>query len=278
MPDFLPLSEVMARHGLTADKSLGQHFLFDKNLLDRIVRAAGDVSGVHILEVGPGPGGLTRALLRSDAASVLGVEMDARCVAALEESLGEDKRLQILRQDALTLDVEKAMPQTPRAVVANLPYNVATPLILGWIEEPYMFQSITVLIQKEVAQRLCAAPRSKLYGRLSVMAQWRCSVSIAFDVRPEAFTPPPKVMSSVVYLHPCPVSVAAPSWSAMELTVKTSFAQRRKMLRKTLKPLFGEETEAILESHGIAPTARAEELTIADFVALATVTPRQSQS
>lgn len=242
---------------------MGQHFLLDLNLTARIARAAGDLAGRSVIEVGAGPGGLTRALLDSAAARVVAIEPDRRCVAALLELRdAHGERLEVIEADALGLDVAALAPP-PRRIVANLPYNVAVPLLIGWLRDSEAFESLTLMFQKEVAERLVAMPRTKAYGRLSVIARWRCEVRREFDVAPRAFTPPPKVVSSVVTLLPRRPPPAA-DWRAVETVTARAFGQRRKMVRTSLKGLGLD-----LEGLDIAPTARAEELAVDDFLVLA---------
>jgi len=270
-----PLREVIAAHGLLARKSLGQHFLLDINLTRRIARAAGDLAGATVIEIGPGPGGLTRALLLEGASRVIAIERDARCVRALAElAAAFPGRLEIMAGDALEINscalAREAGP--PVLVVANLPYNIATPLILSWLRDVRAFASLTLMLQKEVAERLAAPPRTKAYGRLSVMCQWRCEVKTLFDVPARAFTPPPKVTSTVVQLVPRPEPVAEADAGDLERVVAAAFGQRRKMLRAALKPLAsqaGIDPAALAAAAGVAPTARAEELDVAAFCALA---------
>lgn len=268
-PALPPLREVIQRHGLSALKQLGQNFLLDLNLTGRIARSAGDLSRVFVLEVGPGPGGLTRALLANGARSVVAIERDRRCIAALEElAAAYPDRLRIVEGDALTCDEAELLPQGPRAVVANLPYNISTALLMKWLATPERFESLTLMFQREVAERLVARPGTGDYGRLSVMTQWLCEAAILFDVSPRAFTPPPKVTSSVVRIVPRP----APAWpcdrGALERTLAAAFGQRRKMLRASLRSI-APDAEAVLERIGIAPTRRAEELSVEQFCALA---------
>jgi len=265
-----PLREVIASHGLRAKKSLGQNFLLDLNLTAKIARAAGSLDDCPILEIGPGPGGLTRALLAQGAKSVTVIERDERCLPALA-AIAEiyPQRLNIIHADALTLDMAdlfKDSPQKPK-IIANLPYNIGTQLLLNWISSsiwPPFYHSLTLMFQREVALRLVAAPNTAAYGRLSVLTGWRCQARILFDIEARAFTPPPKVTSSLVHLEPNPNPLAADMHKLARLTAM-AFGQRRKMLRQSLKPLGG---EALLKAANIDPTRRAETLTIAEFINL----------
>ncbi|MEX0697935.1 MAG: 16S rRNA (adenine(1518)-N(6)/adenine(1519)-N(6))-dimethyltransferase RsmA [Dongiaceae bacterium] len=265
-----PLRDVVARYGIAAKKSLGQNFLLDLNLLGRIARAAGDLRDTTVIEVGAGPGGLTRALLAEGAARVVAIERDDRCIAALEEiSAHYPGRLTIVAADALAVDMA-ALAMGPTAVVANLPYNIATPLLIGWLRtEPWppWYRSLTLLFQREVAQRIVSGPGSKAYGRLSVLAGWRAEATMLFDIPARAFTPPPKVTSSVVQLVPRAKPLACDP-DVLERVVATAFGQRRKMLRQSLKSL-GVEPQSLLAAAGIEPTRRAEEIDVDGFVALA---------
>jgi 16S rRNA (adenine1518-N6/adenine1519-N6)-dimethyltransferase len=267
-----PLREVIERHELWARKSLGQNFLLDANLVDRIARAAGGLEGHLVYEVGPGPGGLTRALLRNGAERVVAVEKDPRCIAALQElSDAAPGRLTILEADALEVDPAVLLAgDRPIRIVANLPYNVGTQLLLNWLTAPVwppFWASLTLMFQKEVAQRIIAKPGTAAYGRLSVLAGFRAKARLLFDVPPRAFTPPPKVTSSIVHLEPsAPVSdVALP---ALEAVTKAAFGQRRKMLRAALKGLVAEPT-ALLAMAEIDGERRAETLTLQEFCRLA---------
>ena len=264
-----PLREVIARHGLNAKRQLGQNFLLDLNLTGRIARAAGELKGMVVLEIGPGPGGLTRALLASEAERVIVVERDPRCLPALAELAGHyGSRLQVIEADALEIDEADILHGRPARLVANLPYNIATPLLLKWLARPTLFSSYTLMFQREVADRLTAEPRTKAYGRLSVAVQWRCQVRRLFDVPAQAFTPPPKVTSSVVQLVPRPEPLADADPAVLERVTAAAFGQRRKMLRAALRTLTP-DPETLLGRAGIEPTARAEELSVVEFCALA---------
>lgn len=265
--DLPSLRETIARHGLDARKSLGQHFLLDTALCARIAAAAGPMEGRHVLEVGPGPGGLTRALLATPAAKVLAVELDRRAVAALAElAAAHPDRLEVMEADALKVDVAALLP-APRRIVANLPYNVATPLLVGWLRGAASIESMTLMFQQEVAERITAAPGTEMYGRLGVLAQWRCRTSLLLTLPPGAFSPPPKVWSAVVGLTPLPDDPGPALFATMERLTAAAFGQRRKMLRGALKSLG--EAEALLGAAEIDPTRRAETLTIAEFDRLA---------
>ncbi|MBE0533529.1 MAG: 16S rRNA (adenine(1518)-N(6)/adenine(1519)-N(6))-dimethyltransferase RsmA [Rhodospirillales bacterium] len=270
--DLPPLREVIARHDLTARHSLGQHFLFDSNLCRRIALTAGDLGDATVIEIGPGPGGLTRALLLAGARRVIAIEKDPRCVSALKELAGPfGERFELIEGDALEVDVAKLGPP-PQRIVANLPYNVATPLLLQWLRQASAFESLTLMFQKEVADRLLASPRSKAYGRLTVITQWLCEVRSAFTVDRRAFTPPPKVTSSVVVLTPRPQPLAPASFKALETVTAAAFGQRRKMLRASLRRL-----DLDLAGLGIDPSARAEELEVPAFCALARALEEKSE-
>jgi 16S rRNA (adenine1518-N6/adenine1519-N6)-dimethyltransferase len=260
-----PLREVIRRHGLGARKSLGQNFLLDLNLTRRIARAAAPLDACTVIEVGPGPGGLTRALLAEGASRVVVIEKDERFRPALDEiAASHPGRLEIVAGDALALDAAALAP-APRKIVANLPYNVATPLLIGWLRDGAAFESLTLMFQKEVALRLVAAPRTAEYGRLSVIAQLLAEPRLMFDVPPSAFVPPPKVVSTVVRLVPRPPFEAI---GALERVTAAAFGQRRKMLRGSLRSL-GVDVERLLAATGLAPTARAEEIPVAGYAALA---------
>ena len=266
-----PLREVIARHGLSASKALGQNFLLDENLLDRIAAIPGELGGQQVLEIGPGPGGLTRALLRAGA-QVTAIEMDRRCLPALAElSEAFPDKLRVLEGDALKLDHGIG---GPFHIVSNLPYNVGTALLVGWLSGeawPPQWASLTLMFQQEVAQRIVAAPDTSAYGRLAVLAQWRSTAKLALKVHRSAFTPAPKVMSAVVHIIPAamPEGVSA---KVLERVTAAAFGQRRKMLRQSLKGIDGALTA--LDERTIASDRRAETLTVAEFVAVArTLTP-----
>jgi len=262
--DLPPLRDVISRYGLAAHKSLGQHFLLDANLTDRIARAAGDLQGRRVIEVGPGPGGLTRSLLKNGAGLVYAIEKDQRCIDALHDlARAFPGRLEIVNADAMKLDLASLI-STPVRVIANLPYNVSTLLLIKWLRQLDRIDSMTLMFQKEVAERITAVPSTKAYGRLSVMVQWLCEVKFEFSVDKRAFTPPPKVMSSVLTMTPRARPLAAADWDKMEQVVAAAFNQRRKMLRSSLK-----KYDLDLTGLGIEPTARAEELSIEEFCTLA---------
>jgi 16S rRNA (adenine1518-N6/adenine1519-N6)-dimethyltransferase len=273
-----PLREVIARHGLSARKGLGQNFLLDLNLTRRIARAAGPLGGRSIIEVGPGPGGLTRALIAEGASHVIAIEKDARAIPALEEvAAAFPGRLSIIAKDALAvewLSLAQASPERSRVkIVANLPYNVATPLLAAWLgEEPWppWYESMTLMFQKEVADRITASPGGKVYGRLSVLAQWRARAVKLFDIDRRAFTPPPKVTSSVVQIVPGAPCLRGLQTADIERVTAQAFGQRRKMLRASLRGL-AVNAETLLAGAGIDPTARAEQLSVMDFCRLALV-------
>jgi 16S rRNA (adenine1518-N6/adenine1519-N6)-dimethyltransferase len=273
-----PLRDVIARHDLRARRSLGQNFLLDLNLTGRIARSAGDLSDATVVEIGPGPGGLTRALLSAGAKHVIAIERDERCIAALEEiAAAAPGRLTILAADALSVDYA-ALARPPAMIVANLPYNIATPLLVGWLKtEPWppWYRSMTLMFQKEVAERIVAAPASDAYGRLGVLAGWRTEAEILFDISPRAFTPPPKVTSSLVHLVPRREPLAC-SAAMLERVTASAFGQRRKMLRQSLKSL-GLDTQRLLFEAAIEETRRAEEIDVAGFVGLARASERQEE-
>ncbi|PBB28452.1 MULTISPECIES: 16S rRNA (adenine(1518)-N(6)/adenine(1519)-N(6))-dimethyltransferase RsmA [unclassified Mesorhizobium] len=268
-----PLRDVIERHGLQAKKALGQNFLLDLNLTGKIARSAGDLTNTAVIEVGPGPGGLTRALLSNGALRVVAIERDERCLAALAEvSAHYPGRLEVVSGDALKTDFAALASAVAGAsgqvrIVANLPYNIGTELLVRWltvVDWPPFYASMTLMFQREVAQRIVAEPGSDAYGRLGVLAGWRTKARIAFDVPPQAFTPPPKVTSSVVHLEPRPTPLPADVKKLGRVT-EAAFGQRRKMLRQSVKSLGG---EALLERAGIDPTRRAETLSVEEFVRL----------
>jgi 16S rRNA (adenine1518-N6/adenine1519-N6)-dimethyltransferase len=265
-----PLRDVIERFGIAPKKSLGQNFLLDLNLTSKVARASGPLTGVDVIEIGPGPGGLTRALLMNGTRSVTAIERDDRCIAALEEiSAHHPGKLKIIAEDALKVDIPALAASIGRPrVVANLPYNIGTELLVNWITAPVWppaWQSLTLMFQKEVAERIVANAGDDAYGRLGVLCGWRTDAEIMFDISRHAFTPPPKVTSSVIHITPKPDPLDVPM-SKLEAVTKTAFGQRRKMLRQSLKPLGG---EALLAKAAIDGTRRAETLSVEEFVTLA---------
>lgn len=277
-----PLRDVIARYQLGARKALGQHFLLDLNLTARIARTSGPLEAAAVIEVGPGPGGLTRAILAAGARRVIALEKDPRCREALEPLVRASQgRLTVIDADALKADsaalarAEGIEPVGLR-IIGNLPYNISTALLIKWLREiaktPALYHSLVLTVQKEVAERFIAAPRTKAYGRLSVMCQWLTEVTPCFDIAARAFTPPPKVTSSVVRLVPRPAPLAPARWDDMETVTRAAFGQRRKMLRSSLRQITRQDGgESLLAKAGIDPRSRAEELDIVQFCALARV-------
>ena len=257
-----PLREVIAAHGLNARHALGQHFLLDGNLTALIVRAAGPLEGRHVIEIGPGPGGLTRAILGSGAAGLVAVEVDRRAIAALGDLAAVyPDRLTVLEADALRVSLPGLVP-APRQIIANLPYNIASPLLVRWLREAFEYERMTLMFQREVAERIAAAPGTEAYGRLSVLAGWICETHIALRLPPDAFVPPPKVWSAVVVLTPHVEQPEPALFAAMERLTAAAFGQRRKMLRGALKGLGG---ETLLTRAEIMGDRRAETLSVAEF-------------
>lgn len=281
LDDLGTVREALDRHGLAARKSFGQHFLLDLNITRKVARAAGDLAGRAVLEVGPGPGGLTRALLETDAAHVIAVEKDARFLPLLQElAAASAGRLTVVEADALEVDeaallAAHAPEGAPLKVVANLPYNVGTPLLVKWLTGPRPIEAMALMFQKEVAERIVAAPGGGDYGRLAVLSQSLAEAEIAFTLPARAFTPPPKVDSAVAVLRPHPHRPPADELAALEAVTRAAFGQRRKMLRSSLKPLGG---DALCAAATIDPSARAEQLTIADFRRLAQAVASGSSS
>ena len=270
--DLPPLREVIRRHGVFAKKSLGQNFLLDLNLTARVARAGGSLDGVTVVEVGPGPGGLTRALLAEGARRVIAIERDDRAINALQEIAARyPGRIDIVPGDALEFDARAHLGFERARVIANLPYNIATPLLIGWLSDsrPPWYDSLVLMFQREVAERIVATSGSKAYGRLAVLAGWRTEAKIMFDVAPTAFVPPPKVTSSVVRLIPRAKPLACDA-NALQRVTEAAFGQRRKMLRQSLKSV-GVDTLTLLAEACIEPTVRAEEIPVEGFVALANV-------
>ncbi len=266
-----PLRDVIRRYGLSAKKSLGQNFLLDFNLIGRIARAAGPLHGVDVIEIGPGPGGLTRALLAQGARRVIAVERDERAVHALKEiSERNPGRLEIVLDDALQIDPRQFLDAAPMRVVANLPYNIASALLISWLTaEPWppWYDQLVLMFQREVAERIVASPRSKAYGRLAVLSAWRSEARILFDIPPQAFVPAPKVVSSLVRLTPQKQPLPCDS-KALQQVTQATFGQRRKMMRQSLKSLTP-DAQHLLASADLDPTARPEDIPLEGFVALA---------
>jgi len=277
MEKLPPLKDVISRHQLRAKKSLGQNFLLDLNLTSKIARYAGNLDQFDILEIGPGPGGLTRSLLNEGARKVVAIEKDSRCIEALEEIQATfPGRLKLLQGDALSTNASEHLADQVR-IIANLPYNIGTELLVRWLTSktwPSFWQSMTLMFQKEVANRIVASPGSKAYGRLSVMSQWRCDTKIAFHVPASAFTPPPKVESTLVHFE----SLKEPKFPAevevLEFVVSKAFNQRRKMLRGALKGYFQNVEEGLL-SIGVLPTKRAEDITVQEYCAMSQILIRK---
>ena len=266
--DLPPLRDVISRYQLAAKKSLGQNFLLDLNLTAKIANAAGSLDGLTVVEVGPGPGGLTRALLGTNAKAIVAIERDHRFAEALADVVEvSQNRLSVIEGDALETDIPAIAPM-PRAIIANLPYNIATPLLVSWIKQIDAYEHITIMLQKEVALRVTATPGSADYGRLSVLCQWQSHADILFDVPPSAFVPPPKVTSSIVHLTPRKNRRLDVSFDALENVTRAAFGQRRKMLRKSLQQLLPDPVP-LLEKCGIDPTLRAENVTVEGFLKLA---------
>ena len=279
LDDLPPLREVIRRHGLTPKKSLGQNFLFDLNLTARIARAAEPLENITVLEVGPGPGGLTRALLALGARRVIAIERDPRQSMRLRNRRPISGRLDIVAGDALEIDPREQLGPERARIVANLPYNIATPLLVGWLTaEPWppWYNSLVLMFQRKLQNELSPQPGSKTYSRLLVLAGWRTEATILFDVARSAFVPPPKVTSSVVRLTPRPV-LAQCNAVALQRVTEAAFGQRRKMLRQSLRTL-GVDANFLLEQAGIDPTARAEEIPVDGFVAMANIFAGRAQS
>ncbi|RYE34229.1 MAG: 16S rRNA (adenine(1518)-N(6)/adenine(1519)-N(6))-dimethyltransferase RsmA [Hyphomicrobiales bacterium] len=270
--DLPPLREVVERHGLMAQKALGQNFLFDLNLTSRIARSAGPLEGQTVVEIGPGPGGLTRALLANGAGRVIAIERDRRCLPALAEIAAHyPGRLEVIDGDALTVDLSPHLGGRRARIVANLPYNIGTPLLVGWLSLdpwPSWWDSLTLMFQREVAERIVASPEQRAdYGRLAVLSNWRCETKILFDVPPSAFVPQPKITSSVVQLIPRPQPEPCDR-RLLERVTLAAFGQRRKMLRQSLKAVLPDPL-SIIAAAGLDETSRAEEIPVSGFVALA---------
>ena len=276
METLPPLKDIISKHKLSAKKSLGQNFLFDLNLTSKIARYAGNLEQSDVLEIGPGPGGLTRSLLNEGARKVVAIEKDTRCIAALEEiKILFPGKLEIVQGDALSTDLRQYLTQ-PVQIIANLPYNIGTELLVRWLNSttwPSFWQSMTLMFQKEVANRIVASPGSKAYGRLSVMAQWRCNAKIAFNIPATSFTPSPKVESTVVHFEALKEPRFPAEVNKLEFVVSKAFNQRRKMLRRALKVHFKNVEEGLLAA-GVVPTERAENVTIQEFCLMAQILVR----
>ena len=277
MEKLPPLKDVISRHQLRAKKSLGQNFLLDLNLTSKIARYAGNLDQFDILEIGPGPGGLTRSLLHEGARKVVAIEKDNRCIEALEEIQATfPGRLKLLQGDALSTNASEHLAD-PVRIIANLPYNIGTELLVRWLTSktwPSFWQSMTLMFQKEVANRIVASPGSKAYGRLSVMSQWRCNTKIAFNVPATAFTPPPKVESALVHFEALKEPKFPAEVEVLEFVVSKAFNQRRKMLRGALKGYFQNVEEGLL-SIGVLPTRRAEDITVQEYCAMSQILIRK---
>ena len=277
MEKLPPLKDVISRHQLRAKKSLGQNFLLDLNLTSKIARYAGNLDQFDILEIGPGPGGLTRSLLNEGARKVVAIEKDSRCIEALEEIQATfPGRLKLLQGDALSTNARLHLAD-PVRIIANLPYNIGTELLVRWLTSktwPSFWQSMTLMFQKEVANRIVASPGSKAYGRLSVMSQWRCDTKIAFNVPATAFTPPPKVESALVHFEALKEPKFPAEVEVLEFVVSKAFNQRRKMLRGALKGYFQNVEEGLL-SIGVLPTKRAEDITVQEYCAMSQILIRK---
>ena len=277
MEKLPPLKDVISRHQLRAKKSLGQNFLLDLNLTSKIARYAGNLDQFDILEIGPGPGGLTRSLLNEGARKVVAIEKDSRCIEALEEIQATfPGRLKLLQGDALSTNASEHLAD-PVRIIANLPYNIGTELLVRWLTSktwPSFWQSMTLMFQKEVANRIVASPGSKAYGRLSVMSQWRCDTKIVFNVPSSAFTPPPKVESTLVHFEALKEPKFPAEVEVLEFVVSKAFNQRRKMLRGALKGYFQNVEEGLL-SIGVLPTKRAEDITVQEYCAMSQILIRK---
>ena len=264
-----PLREVIRKHKLSPDKKLGQHFLLNSSITDQIVLAAGSLKERVVLEIGSGPGGLTRSILASNVEKVIAIETDTRCIAALNEiqAIAKD-RLKVIQADALKFD-ESTITEQKLTIIANLPYNIGTALLLKWLERPHLFESIVIMLQKEVVDKIIAQPKAKNYGRLSVLCQWLCEVETIFDLEPFYFYPPPKVDSSVIRLVPRTKLQYPCDRKQLERITAQAFSMRRKIIKTSLKGILGADILQKLTSLGINPTSRAEELSIEQFCQIA---------
>ena len=274
-PSLPPLKTVIVQHRLSSKRSLGQHFLLDKNLINRIVGEVGCVHNQYIFEIGPGPGGLTRALLTLEAKKIIAIEHDQRCIEALRELQNiYPAKLELVHRDALEVDISSFIPQGEKGIiVSNLPYNIATPLLINWLRTIANIKSMVLMFQKEVADRIVGRSGTHSYGRLSVLCQWLCETKKLFDISPNAFTPPPKVTSTLVRLTPKSCRFTQTEFSAVEAVTAAAFGQRRKMLRSSLKQLTPKPKDMLAEAN-IPPEKRAEELSVAEFFKLAKIHQR----
>lgn len=273
--DLPPVGDMLANHDIHPKRSLGQNFLFDLNITNKIVRTAASLfddglAGKQVIEIGPGPGALTRSLINSDAHHVTVIEADETMRPLLQQiqKVAGDDQLTIHIGDAMETDITRLIPP-PRVIISNLPYNIATPLIIGWLKQIDDIAGMALMVQREVGQRITAEPGSKTFGRLSVICQWLCHTDLAFVLPPDVFIPPPNVESSVVTFTPRTLSGNQPQFKSVERVTQAAFGQRRKMLRSSLKQLFGDDTESLLTKIGIKPTLRPEKLSVDDFIALA---------
>ncbi len=275
--DLPPVGDMLARYNIRPKKSFGQNFLFDLNITDKIVRTAADLfddglTGKQVVEIGPGPGALTRSLIKSDANHITVIEADDTMRPLLEkiQTVAGNDRMTIHIGDAMECNITELVPP-PRVIISNLPYNIATPLIIGWLKQMDDIAGMALMVQLEVGQRITATPGSKTFGRLSVICQWLCHTNLSFVLPPDVFIPPPNVESSIVTFTPRSLSDDQPRFKSIERVTQAAFGQRRKMLRSSLKQLFGDDTESLLMKIGIKPTLRPEKLSVDDFVTLAKV-------
>lgn len=270
LKDLPNLKNTIKQFDLVPNKKLGQNFILDQTITDQIVLQCGNLQDRIILEIGPGPGGLTRSLLSSNAKTIICIETDYKCITALQEiKKYSGDRLQIIQADALTIDESKFHQDKEMVIIANLPYNIGTALLIKWLSRPHLFESINIMLQKEVVDKILAEPGNNNYGRLSVICQWLCSVEKTFDLSPEFFFPPPKVHSSVIRLKPYKTLQFSCKQNFLEQITKAAFSQRRKIIKSNLKPIFGEQTEKALKCAGIDPLMRPEQISVEQYVRIA---------